>query len=178
MYYKKLIGQKCYLSPIDINDSDKFVEWLNDLVLTVNLSLYPLSINKENEKEILKTLANDHNYFIIDKELDLLIGICGYLTIDHLHQSGEVGIFIGDKNYWSKGYGSEALSLLMDYGFKALNLHSIFLQVFDFNERAIKSYEKLGFKKIGVRRHSRMRNMKRHDVVLMDILVDEFYEKL
>ena len=177
MYYKKLIGQKCYLSPIDINDSDKFVEWLNDIEVTKNLNLYPMQINNENEKEILKSLANLQNYSIIDIENNKLIGSCGFINIDHLNQTGEASIFIGDKNYWNKGYGSEALKLLLDYGFKALNLYSVFLQVFGFNERAIKTYEKIGFKKIGIRRQCDIRNRERHDLILYDILVDEFYNK-
>jgi RimJ/RimL family protein N-acetyltransferase len=65
----------------------------------------------------------------------------------------------------------------MDYGFKALNLHNISLSVFSFNERAIKSYEKIGFKRIGVKREALYRNMKRHDIIFMDLLVNEFYEK-
>jgi len=76
-----------------------------------------------------------------------------------------------------KGYGTEALSLLLDYGFKALNLHNIFLSVYSFNERAKKSYEKIGFKIIGIKREALLRDMERYDIILMDILPNEFYEK-
>ena len=177
MYFKKMIGKKCYLSPINVNDAEKYVEWLNDLEVTKNLILYSHIISIENEKEFLGQLSKEHTYSIINSEKDELIGNCGFHNIDNLNQTAEVGIFIGHKNYWNMGFGTEALILLMDYGFKALNFHNISLNVYGFNERAIKSYEKIGFKRIGIKRNALYRNMKRHDIVLMDILVNEFYEK-
>ena len=62
MYFKKIIGKKCYLSPIDINDVEKYTEWLNDLEILRNLQLYEAIISMENEKEFLKNLSKDHNY--------------------------------------------------------------------------------------------------------------------
>jgi RimJ/RimL family protein N-acetyltransferase len=177
MYFKKLIGNKCFLSPIDPNDAEKFTEWLNDLELTINLTLYNSIINAENERIFLNDLAKEHNYSIIDLETNELIGNCGFVDMDNVNQTAEVGIFIGNKNYWNKGYGSEALSLLMDYGFKALNLHNILIRVYDYNKRAKKSYEKIGFKQIGIRRESLYRNLEKHNIIYMDILPNEFYEK-
>jgi len=177
MYFKKMVGQKCFLSPIDENDAEKFTKWLNDLELTVNLQLYQRAINVESEKTFLSNLAKDHNYSIIDMKTNELIGNCGFFAIDNLNQTAEAGIFIGNREYWNRGYGTEALILLLDYGFKALNLYNIDLRVYVYNERAIRSYEKVGFKRIGVRRKALYRNMERHDIVFMDILVDEFYEK-
>jgi len=175
MYFKKLAGKKCYLAPIDVNDAEKFTEWLNDLELTKYLIVYPHIISIENEKEFLEKLSKEHTYSIIDNDANELIGNCGFVNIDHINQTSEVGIFIGNKKYWNKGYGTEALSLLLDYGFKALNLHNISLRVYSFNERAIKSYEKIGFKIIGKNREVLLRGKERHDIVLMDILCDEFY---
>ncbi|MDR1605839.1 MAG: GNAT family N-acetyltransferase [Streptococcaceae bacterium] len=176
MYFKKIIGSKCYLSPMNSNDAEKFTEWLNDLDITVNLTLYNSIINTENEKAMLEKLSKDHNYSIIDNKTDELIGNCGYIDLDHLNQTAEVGIFIGNKNYWNKGYGTEALTLLLDYGFKALNLHNIGLRVYSFNRRAIKSYENAGFKIIGKRREALLRGKEKYDIIFMDILEKEFYE--
>jgi RimJ/RimL family protein N-acetyltransferase len=152
MYFKKIIGKKCYLSPIDINDVEKYTEWLNDLEILRNLQLYAATISMENEKEYLNNLSKDHNYGIIDLETNELIGNCGLMDIDFINQTAEIGIFIGNKSFWDKGYGTEAFSLLIDYGFKALNLHNIMLKVFEYNISAIKCYEKIGFKTIGIRR--------------------------
>ena len=177
MYFKKLVGKKCYLSPMDINDAEKYTEWLNDLEVVSNLSIYNSVINTEMEKTILEKLSKEHNYSIIDIKTNELIGSCGFIETDHLNQASEIGIFIGNKNFWNKGYGTEALSLLIDYGYKALNLHNIMLKVYSFNERAIKSYEKIGFKIIGKRRESLKRGNKTYDVIYMDLLYNEFYEK-
>jgi len=177
MYFKKMAGKKCYLSPIDVNDVEKFTEWLNDLEVTKYLIVYPHIISIENEKGFLEKLSKEHTYSIVDNITNELIGNCGFGDIDHINQTAEVGIFIGNKKYWNKGYGTEALNLLLDYGFKALNLHNIFLRVYSFNERARKSYEKTGFKIIGKRREALLRDKERHDIILMDILPNEFYGK-
>ena len=177
MYFKKMKGQKCYLSPIDINDVEKFTEMLNDLAVTENLVMFPHMISIENERNFLEKLSREHTYSIIDNATNELIGNCGYDSIDHINQTAGIGIFIGNKNYWNKGYGTEALILLMDHGFKALNLHNIHLSVYSFNERAIKCYEKIGFTKIGKRRETLLRGKTRYDIILMDILYNEFYEK-
>ncbi|MDR1218938.1 MAG: GNAT family N-acetyltransferase, partial [Treponema sp.] len=125
MYFKKLVGKKCYLSPIDMNDAEKYTEWLNDLEITLNLVRYSKSLDLNTEKQLIAELAKGHNYGIIALGDDTLIGNCSFMEIDNLNQTGEVGIFIGNKNYWNKGYGAEALTLLVDYGFKALNLYNI-----------------------------------------------------
>jgi RimJ/RimL family protein N-acetyltransferase len=177
MYFKKLVGKKCYLSPIDENDAEKFTEWLNDLEITSNINLYPRSITIENEKEILKRISKDNNYSIIDIETNELLGNCGFNDLDNLNQTGEIGIIIGNKKFWNKGYGTEALILLLDYGFKALNLHNISLWTYSFNKRGLKCYEKIGFKRVGNKRESLLRGKERYDTIFMDILFDEFYEK-
>jgi RimJ/RimL family protein N-acetyltransferase len=175
MYFKKLVGKKCYLSPIDVNDAEVFTEWLNDMEILNSLQLYSSIISLENEKTFLNNLSKDHNYSIIDLETEKLIGNCGFMDMDYVNQTAEVGIFIGNKSFWNKGYGTEALSLLVDYGFKALNLHNIMLRVYEYNKNAIKCYEKIGFKQIGKRRKALNRNLEKYDIIFMDLLQEEFY---
>ena len=177
MYFKKLTGKKCYLSPIDENDAEKFTEWLNDLEVTQYLAaMYPRIINVQNEKGFLEKLAKEHNYSIIDMDTNELLGNCGFPHMDNINQTGEVGIFIGNKKYWNKGYGTEALTLLIDFGFKVLNLHTISLRVVSFNPRAIKVYEKIGFKIVGRIRECILMGKERFDMIYMDIIHNEFYE--
>ena len=85
-----------------------------------------------------------------------------------------VGIFIGEKESWGKGCGTEAMRLLLDYAFNLLNLHSVMLGAFEFNERAIRTYRSLGFKEIGRRRQARIVGPAKYDAVLMDLLASEF----
>ena len=132
----------------------------------------------EAEKEwIDKTLKNnDLNFAIVNLEKDELIGNCGFANISYQNRIGTVGIFIGDESNRSNGYGTETLKLLLDYGFNYLNLNNIMLTVKSFNERAIKCYEKVGFKEFGRRRESYFLNGKYYDDVHMDILASEFKE--
>jgi RimJ/RimL family protein N-acetyltransferase len=177
MYIKKLIGTNCYLSPIDPGDAEQFTIWLNDMEITTNLPLYDAVISAGQERTFLEQLSKEHHYSIIDREKDVLLGNCGFTNLDTLNQNAEAGICIGNKAYWNKGYGTEALSLLADYGFKALNLHAILIKVYSYNQRAQRCYEKVGFKPIGIRREALYRNLTRHDIVYMDLLVSDFYRK-
>ncbi|MCK5052134.1 MAG: GNAT family N-acetyltransferase [Candidatus Cloacimonetes bacterium] len=175
-YYKKLVGKKCYLSPINVEDGDQYCIWLNDLEVSYNLLIFNQQLSLEREKMILQDMIknNAQIFAIVDADSDNLIGNCSIFRINERNRKAEVGIFIGDKNYWNKGYGSEALSLLIDYGFNILNLNNIMLEVFSYNKRAINSYKKVGFKEIGRRREAIIFAGEKHDEIYMDILANEF----
>jgi RimJ/RimL family protein N-acetyltransferase len=175
-YFKKLIGKKCYLSPINIDDAEKYTEWLNDLEVSKYLAFSRRQLTVDREREVLDEWSKKEAqvFGIIDKQTDKLIGNCGLFNTDHTNRRAEFGIFIGDKSYWGKGYGTEASILILDYGFNILNLHNIMLEVFSFNTRAIRSYEHIGFKIIGRRRESKIICGKKYDIIYMDILADEF----
>jgi RimJ/RimL family protein N-acetyltransferase len=176
-YYKKLAGKKCYLSPCDIDDAEKWAEWFNDLAVALPLGdeAYTPS-TRDSERDAVESIIKSraHIFTIVDLEDDVPLGRCLLFNVDHLNRSAMFGIFIGEKSYWGKGYGHEAAKLLLDYGFNLLNLNSIMLGVFSFNERAIRSYQKVGFKEIGRRRQARIVGDKKFDVIFMDILAEEF----
>ena len=174
-YFKKIEGERVYLSPINIEDAEKYTEWLNDLEITVNLSMPHKTYTLEQEKEALKTLSQDgYNYAIVNKEDNKLLGNCGLMNVDLINRIGEVGIFIGNKEFWNKGYGTEAMRLLLDYAFNLLNLNNIELKAYAFNKRAIKCYQKCGFKEIGIRRQAHIIAGEKYDEIYMDILASEF----
>jgi len=174
-YFKKVVGTKCYLSPINLQDFEKYTEWVNDIEVSKHLSLLPLIINLESEKEALEKLAKSNSTFaIIDLQKDELIGNCGFIDINKIDRVAEFGIFIGNKDYWNKGYGEEATRLTLDYGFNILNLTNIMLKVFSYNKRGIKCYEKCGFKEFGKRRKAKLIGGTAYDVIHMDILNNEF----
>lgn len=176
MYFKKLVGEKCYLSPIDVNDAEKYTAWLNDLEVVNNLQTSSMQIELNGEKDFLSHLAKEHNYAIIDMATNELLGNLGLMDVNHINGSAEIGIFIGNKDYWGKGYGTEALGLLIDYAYQFLNLNNILLRVYEFNARAIASYKKVGFKEVGRVRKSLKRGQKYFDIVLMDILPEDFHK--
>lgn len=176
MYFKKMVGSKCYLSPMCVDDFEIYAEWLNDLEITRYLTLAPTQITSHAEKEAIVQLSKEHNYAIVDLGTDALIGNCGLMDLDPLNRTAEIGVFIGDKKRQGQGYGREAMSLLLRYGFDYLNLNNIMLRVYSFNERAIKSYKALGFKTIGKRRKAIVREGKESDILFMDMLASEFHK--
>ena len=96
------------------------------------------------------------------------------LDIDLLNGKSAVRISIFNKDYLGEGYGTEAMSLLIKYGFNNLNLNRIGLDVFSFNERAIGSYKKLGFQEEGRIREDLFYDGEYHDAILMGLLKREF----
>lgn len=176
MYFKKMSGERCYLSPIDLDDAPKYAAWLNDPEVTEGLSLAAAVVTLSGEREALARLAKEHNYAIVDAASDELLGNVGLMDVDHLHRTAEIGLFIGDKRFWGKGYGREAMGLLIDYAYARLNLNNLMLRVYAFNERAVRCYEALGFKKVGELREALTVRRKAHNVILMDLLPEDFYE--
>ena len=174
-----IIGDKIYLRPLEMEDIDSFVLWLNDEEVRQYLSMTS-PLNKIREKEWVENLYKDDRNTVLGivvKENDQLIGNIGMHRISIPHRQAGMGIFIGDKTCWSKGYGTEALKLMLGYGFDQLNLHRLHLTVFSFNARAIRTYEKVGFKREGVFREHLYRNGKYHDVYYMAILENEWREQ-
>jgi RimJ/RimL family protein N-acetyltransferase len=114
------------------------------------------------------------SYMIVEKQLKAAIGITLLVNIDYKNRNAECIIDIGEKEYWGQGYGTEALTLLLNYAFQELNLHRVSLRVFSFNEKAIHLYKKLEFKEEGAGRQSLFRFGKWHDMIHMGILQGEY----
>ena len=178
-YFKKLVGERIYLSPKSGSDEEirKFTEWLNDFETTDYLGRSSQLLSQKAEKEYLDSHYKDEaNFAIVTLDEDKLIGSISLEKINYIGRNAMLGIFIGDKDYRSKGYGTEAIKLILDYGFNYLNLNNIALHVMSFNERAMKCYKKCGFKEYGRRRQCVFIDGKYYDKVGMDILAEEFKE--
>lgn len=176
-YYKKLVGEKCYLSPCCAEDAEKWTEWDNDLQITLPLgdeayTPYALESSRASVEDVIK--QHRHVFSIVDLATDTLIGRCLLFDINQVDRNAMLGIVIGEKSYWGRGYGQDATRLLLDYAFNLLNLNSVMLGAFSFNERAINCYRKVGFKEIGRRRQARIIGQRMFDAILMDILAEEF----
>ncbi|WP_312699578.1 GNAT family protein [Sedimentibacter sp.] len=175
-YYKKLVGERIYLSPMNVEDAEIYVKWLNDFAVTDAIGTSNRVVSLEGEREWLSQNSSQSQFAIIRAEDDKLIGNCGIQAIDQSRQCAEVGLFIGDEENRNKGYGQDVLNTLLNYGFNYLNLNNIMLKVFSFNEGAISCYKKVGFKEIGRRRQSYYLKGKFYDDVFMDILREEFHQ--
>jgi RimJ/RimL family protein N-acetyltransferase len=173
-----LSGEKCALVNCSVDDAGLWAKWDNDLRVTLPLGdeAYTLtSIDKELEN-IKNILQNQSPVFgILDCKSGRLIGRCMLFDIDRVNRSAMMGIVIGETDFWGLGYGQEATRLLLEYGFQLLNLNSIILGVFEYNQRAVACYKKVGFKEIGRRREARIIGEKKYDAILMDILASEFH---
>lgn len=178
-YYKKIVGDRIYLSPKGTSEDEvqKYTEWMNDFEITDYTGRSGQITTFDGEKDYLENSARDtknRNFDIVELNDNKLIGALGLEHINWIERSAVLGIFIGDKNFRSNGYGAEAIKLLLEYGFKYLNLHSIRLSLLSINERAHKCYLKCGFKDTGYSREEIFLNGKYYDKLYMDILENEF----
>lgn len=175
-YFKKIVGDRLYLSPTSAEDVELFTQWLNDFQTTDYIGRSGYITTTLNEQEYLENRSKKDmaSFCIVTLEEDKLIGTISLEHIDLINRDAILGIFIGDGNYRNQGYGTEAIKLILDYGFNYLNLNNIKLDVFEFNERAYKCYQKCGFKLCGRRRKCVYLNGNYYDVLSMDILKDEF----
>jgi RimJ/RimL family protein N-acetyltransferase len=106
-----------------------------------------------------------------------LIGDCALHRISSIHHNAELGIVIVEKDYWSKGYGGDAIKTLLRYAFDELYLHKVYLRVFSFNPRAMRCYEKCGFQVEGRLIQQLFRHGAWHDEVYMGVLRDDFLKR-
>ena len=179
MYYKKIEGERIYLSPMCIDDAEKYAKWMNDFKVTDGINGSRNVINLESEKKWIEenSKVGNYNFSIVKKEKDELIGNCSFHDLDKIWGNATVGIFIGEEENRNKGYGAEALNLLIGYGFDYLNLNNIMLNVYSFNANAINCYKKVGFKEFGRRRNCVMKKNERYDIIYMDIIRKEYYKE-
>lgn len=176
-----LYGKRIRLRAIEKEDLPRFVAWLNDPEVRRNLLLFqPLSLAQEEEwfKEILQRPVEEQPLVIEIKTAEgwQAAGNVGLFSIRNADRAAEIGIFIGEKTFWGQGYGTESMRLMLQYGFKELNLNRIYLRVYETNLRGISSYEKAGFKQEGRLRQDRFMDGKYIDVLLMSVLRSEWKE--
>ena len=178
-YSKKLIGDRIYLSPRESSDEEigKFTQWMNDFQVTDYIGRTSQLINSVGEKEYLESstkIESSRHFDIVELNTDKLIGTISLENINWIERSAVFGIFIGDEEYRGDRYGQESINLILEYGFKYLNLHSIRLDLLAINERAHKCYRNCGFKDTGRAREEIFLNGKYYDKLHMDILENEF----
>lgn len=176
-HFKKLAGDKCYLSPMTIEDAGAQAYWENDLAIAIPLgdeAFNLVSWEKMREQVDGALRSQAHMFSIVDLATDMLIGRCMLFAVDHVNRSAMLGMMIGEREFQGQGYGQEATRLLLDYAFNLLNLNSVRLGVFAFNVPALACYRKVGFREVGRHREFRIIAGRKYDMVLMDMLAEEF----
>ena len=179
-HYKKIIGKSIYLSPFSEDDYISFTEWINDYETSKYLDQYSKIFTLEDEKDFVERARKDDKVYlsIVKLSNDELIGNISLMNIDHINKTATLGIMIGKNDEREKGYGTEAINLLLDYAFNHLNLNNIMLEVLDTNERAKKCYLKCCFRELGVRKQSHYLEGIYHDSIYMQILKEDFKGKI
>ncbi len=174
-----IYGDRIRLRGVERTDLPVFITWLNDPEVIEGLALYrPLSMAEEEQWfEKMLTRSQDERPFVIEARTEdgwQVIGNLALFDIKWREKSAELGIVIGEKTYWNKGYGGDAIRTLLTHGFETLNLHRIFLRVYEFNLRAIHAYEKIGFVHEGRMRQAEYSRGRYIDVLLMSVLSNEW----
>lgn len=138
-----------------------------------------LLFSEKKHKEWLEKRLEDepkpdgHFFSVRTLAEDKLIGFFG-LWVDLVHSEAWVGIGIGEREFWGKGHGTDAMRLCLQYAFTELNVHRVSLGLHDYNPRALRSYEKAGFRIEGRSRKDMMREGRRNDSLWMGILREEW----
>jgi diamine N-acetyltransferase len=171
-----LIGERVYLRPLEREDLAFPQEWANDPEIRRLIGEVRPTGREEAEAWYERVRADpDRVWFVVVlKENDRVIGEAGLLRMFPAWRTTDLSIILGDKAAWGLGYGSEAILLLLDYAFGSLNFHRVAIGVVGFNERALRFYEKVGFKREGVQRDGYFCDHQYHDFVMMSILEDEY----
>jgi RimJ/RimL family protein N-acetyltransferase len=177
-YTKLLAGEKVCLRPYDESDMPYLLEWYNDYELNRFAGWSSGKVNASKLRyNMARSFGSDPMNLMIDNLEGKPIGTIQLYEIDEQDKSCKLGIRIGDRDYWSRGYGTDAVKTLVKYAFMNMGLYRVALRVYEFNDRAARCYEKCGFKYEGRSRKSAYIDGDYYDEILMGVLKNEFLER-
>ena len=178
------MGKLVRLSAYDLDELSKALprwsrnsEYARLLSSSVGPMLSPKAASKFLEKEVLEFSPASYFFSIRTLADDKLIGDLALDVVDWSGRDAFVGLGIGETDYWGKGYGTDIMNVLLRFAFTEINLRRVTLTVFEYNPRAIRSYEKAGFRHEGRERKVLNRDGRRWDILFMGILREEWMEK-
>ncbi|MDQ3019435.1 MAG: GNAT family N-acetyltransferase [Bacteroidota bacterium] len=173
-----LTGEKIYLSPLTKEDiSQGYVSWLNDAEVCRHNShaTFPNTVTKTlSYLQSIEKSKTEIVFAIRWKKNNEHIGNISFKNLNWVSRSGEIAILIGEKNYWSKGVGSEAFKLLIEYGFNSLNLNRISSGLMTTNNGMIKICEKNRMKMEGLMREFLYKEGRYLDALIYSILLKDY----
>jgi diamine N-acetyltransferase len=171
-----LIGERVYLRPLEASDLAILRQWANDPDIRA-LTGEVLPMSQAGADEFLERVRTERDrvwLVVVVKETGQVIGEAGLLRMFHAWRTTDLTLIVGDKAAQGRGYGTEAIVLLLDYAFGHLNFHRVAVGVVGFNDRALRFYEKVGFRREGIQRDGYYWQHRYHDFVMMSLLEDEF----
>jgi len=171
-------GKLVRLAPSTRDDAEVFARWSQDADYLRNLDTdYARPFSTESYIERFNPGRESPNsvvFHLRTLEDDRLIGFVAIDTIEWNNQVGLLAIGIGEPDYRGRGYGADALRLILRYAFDELNLHRVGLDVIANNAQAIQAYERVGFKQEGIQRDAVLRDGQRYGLMVMGILRHEW----
>ena len=161
-------GEKTNLRPIESTDFNKIIKWQKNKLLTYYVgNKLPMSLEEcETRYSGASNLLNQ--IFGIEDKNGTFIGEIEINHIKWKDKQAELFLYIGEKDLWGKGYGGDALKTFINFIFNVRNFKYIYLRVYEHNERAIRCYEKCGFKKRGILKFNKDK-INSDNLILMDI---------
>lgn len=169
-------GKRIYLKSINEDDTNLIIKWRNNPRVRKNF-IFQEKFTEKTHNNWLKNkvyTGNTAQFIIIEQKTNKPLGSVYLRDIDNINEKAEFGIFIGEDDFCGKGYGKEATSQIIMYGFSQLKLNKIFLRVLENNAIAINSYIKSGFEKEGLFKEDVMIGDKYYDIIFMAMLKSDW----
>jgi RimJ/RimL family protein N-acetyltransferase len=169
-------GKLVRLRAYEKSDADALFRWFSDEDVTRWLGPpnFPSRAHQERFIELASASSDDAKYFAIETLDGKLVGDCGLRFIDWKSRKAEFFITIGEKEFWGKGLGSDALRIVSRLAFDKMNLNRLWLSVLVDNPRAVRCYEKCGFVREGLLRQESYVDGKYRDVLMMALLREDY----
>lgn len=178
MHHPFLVGPRLYLRRIERADlGSEYFQWLNDEEVT----RHSYQGNFPNSEASFAAYYEGSqgtdriNFAIVERDSGRHVGNVGLNGIDLVNGTAEIGILIGEKSCWGRGYAQESIRLVEGYAFDRLNLRRLWAGAWSGNTGMIRAFGKLGWSREGVQREHAFRDNAPHDVVLMGLLRREYY---
>ena len=169
----ELKGAKVVLRDKRIQDAEKDYRWRSDPEIARLDASQPLSMSYDRFLKLFQSQMRyptpGSHHFGADAIDGTYIGNCMYYDLDSIKREAEMGIVIGDRDYWSNSYGYDAVTTLLDYLFSQMKLNRVYLHTLEWNERALRAFTRCGFKPV-----RRVRRLTR-DFILMEVLRQDWF---
>lgn len=161
-------GQQVYLRPITLEDTDMVVRWRNGKTVVENF-IYRKPVSKEEHLNWMKNKVDTgrvHQFVICRNEDDMPVGSIYLQNFEEENKKGEWGIFLGEKEAYGKGIGTEAAKLILAYGHETLGLHKVISKVLAYNRASVRMNEKAGYTQEAYLRDELFLDGKYEDLIL------------